>query len=102
MSPGGLVGCGATAEMSTVWIEVAWMLFVAAVSILFVRVCVSVVPTTFLAGTAFVVSTGNVPFPTRKFPVVSIVFPVPPPTTLTVPQTAFVALVALGLVPRLV
>ena len=58
---------------------------IADVKVLFVRVCVSPVPTTSPVGTAFVAVTAPVPFPCKKFPLVREVAPEPPSETANVP-----------------
>jgi hypothetical protein len=67
----------------------------ATVSVLFERVCGSVVPTTVPLGATFVVVTAEVPAPTRKLPDVSVEAPVPPFATASVPVRLVVAIVVL-------
>ena len=63
-----------------------------AVSVLLVRVCASVVPTTTPAGATLAVVTAEVPAPTKKFPEASVATPVPPLATGSIPATAAVRL----------
>jgi hypothetical protein len=70
---------GRVAEMATPEIALASSEFPPEmVAVLFVRVWVSVVPTTVPTGATFVVFTGLVPAPIRKLPDVRVARPVPP------------------------
>lgn len=74
-----------TTAAPTVWSADASTEFVLPMIVLLVRVCASVLPTTVPAGTTLVVMTALVPFPVRNAPAASVVAPVPPLATPSVP-----------------